>query len=253
MVDDNKKVEISFANLPPVTQDNKYNIRYRVSTDDGNKRSDWSVTKTIDAPNVNIVNSSIEISGTDIFIASWGDENDRPEYDVFVSYQINPTISYPIITNSVGTKRTLYFPNQKHNFVAGQIVEITGLGSSLNGTSNVIYDVTDTSFSWTASSSNTTTNVNVSGGASAGVVISVPAITSEVYDKNIRVYPTFKYHGTTPIHTYTFRAERTIDDIFGNSNVVVRSNAVAVLVQVAGYKKEVTSNLICAGTAVKAI
>ena len=81
-----KKVTIEKKQLPPLSTDGKYLLRYRIISEDKNRTSHWSPIYSLDATDyIEQVSASLEITNTNI-TASWGDTNDRSEYDVFVSF-----------------------------------------------------------------------------------------------------------------------------------------------------------------------
>jgi hypothetical protein len=81
-----KKVTIEKKQLPPLSPDGEYLIRYRIISEDKNRTSHWSPIYSLDATgSIEQVSSSLEITSTNI-TASWGDANDRSEYDIFVSF-----------------------------------------------------------------------------------------------------------------------------------------------------------------------
>ena len=90
MTEDITKVVIT--NPGPVTHDNTHYLRYRVISEDKTEKSDWSPVYEIAAPTVTIVSAKISMQSNVITLV-WGDENNRPEYDVFVKFG-NNNISY---------------------------------------------------------------------------------------------------------------------------------------------------------------
>jgi hypothetical protein len=69
-----------------LSPDGEYLIRYRIISEDKNRTSHWSPIYSLDATgSIEQVSSSLEITSTNI-TASWGDANDRSEYDIFVSF-----------------------------------------------------------------------------------------------------------------------------------------------------------------------
>ena len=85
-----KKLRISKFSLPPVDHDTeKYNLRYRVISEDRNRTSHWSPIYNSDGSNVIGTSGALSIS-QEIITAVWGDENNHPSYDVFVSFDGNP-------------------------------------------------------------------------------------------------------------------------------------------------------------------
>jgi hypothetical protein len=96
-----KKVTIEKKDLPPLTPDGKYLIRYRIISNDRNRTSHWSPIYTLDATKVPVgdgttknlirnVTSNIEVTPSEI-VVTWGDENKSSLYDIFVSYKIGGT------------------------------------------------------------------------------------------------------------------------------------------------------------------
>jgi hypothetical protein len=95
-----KKVVIEKKDLPPLSPNGEYLIRYRIISEDKNRVSHWSPIYTLDLTNVKSgaefinlikpVTSSIEVTPSDI-ILTWGDANQNPLYDIFVSYKISGT------------------------------------------------------------------------------------------------------------------------------------------------------------------
>ena len=85
-----KKLRISKFSLPQVDHDTeKYNLRYRVISEDRNRTSHWSPIYNSDGSNVIGTSGALSIS-QEIITAVWGDENLHPAYDVFVSFDGNP-------------------------------------------------------------------------------------------------------------------------------------------------------------------
>ena len=102
-----KKVAIPISELPPLTADGKYLVRYRVSSDDKNRVSAWS-----------------------------------PTYKVLAPYITNPITA----AVSDGTK-VVYTTQEVHGFVVGDIVSISHPTSSSFAISNVtITAVTSNTF-----------------------------------------------------------------------------------------------------------
>ena len=88
-----KKLIIPKSQLPPVNNNNKYVLRYRVISDDKNRVSHYSTIFLATANTVQAVNGSLSISGNNL-IATWGRTVDpvsgfdnRPtRYDIFVKF-----------------------------------------------------------------------------------------------------------------------------------------------------------------------
>jgi hypothetical protein len=81
-----KKVTIEKKQLPALSSDGKYLLRYRIISEDKNRTSHWSPIYSLDATEfIESVSSSIEVTDTGVTV-TWGDANDRSEYDIFVSF-----------------------------------------------------------------------------------------------------------------------------------------------------------------------
>jgi hypothetical protein len=81
-----KKLRILKSSLPPIDHDTeKYNIRYRVISEDRNRVSHWSPIYNSDGVDLVVTSGAVSRAGN-IITAVWGDENDFPEYDVFVKF-----------------------------------------------------------------------------------------------------------------------------------------------------------------------
>lgn len=80
-----KKVIIRYGDLPPVSSDNSYKIRYRIISEDKNRLSHWSPIVEVEALPVTGVDGVISFDGQ-VSTVVWGDENNRPSYDVFVGF-----------------------------------------------------------------------------------------------------------------------------------------------------------------------
>jgi uncharacterized protein (DUF2141 family) len=81
-----KKLRILKSSLPPIDHDTeKYNIRYRVISEDRNRVSHWSPIYNSDGVDLVVTSGAVSKTG-DVITAVWGDQNDFPEYDVFVKF-----------------------------------------------------------------------------------------------------------------------------------------------------------------------
>jgi len=81
-----KKLRVLKSSLPPIDHDTeKYNVRYRVISDDRNRFSHWSPIYNSDGVDVVVTSGAVSRAGY-IITAVWGDQNDFPEYDVFVKF-----------------------------------------------------------------------------------------------------------------------------------------------------------------------
>jgi hypothetical protein len=81
-----KKAIIQKESLPPVDSESAgYVVRYRIISEDKNRTSHWSPTFVTNAVPVISVNGALSITSS-IITAVWGDELNRPAYDVFVKF-----------------------------------------------------------------------------------------------------------------------------------------------------------------------
>ena len=79
-----KKIIIPKSELPGFFGDHKqYILRYRFISEDKNRTSHWSPTFVTNPVTIESVNGALSITET-IITAVWGDELNRPQYDVFV-------------------------------------------------------------------------------------------------------------------------------------------------------------------------
>jgi hypothetical protein len=92
-----KKVTIEKKDLPPLSPNGEYLIRYRIISEDKNRTSHWSPIYTLDAKAVPLrdgtldtknlirdVTSSVTVTPTTIII-DWETTNDASLYDIFIS------------------------------------------------------------------------------------------------------------------------------------------------------------------------
>jgi len=87
----NKILRIPKNQLPPVESDNVYSIRFRIISEDKNRVSHWSPIYIIDSVTPTTVSGDIVVNGPIITVV-WGDEEGRPQYDVFVKFDSDPYI-----------------------------------------------------------------------------------------------------------------------------------------------------------------
>ena len=81
-----KKTRILKSELPPINSDTlKYNTRYRVISEDKNRTSHWSPIYNSNGTSIVGTTGALSIS-EEIITAVWEDQNDFPEYDVFVKF-----------------------------------------------------------------------------------------------------------------------------------------------------------------------
>jgi hypothetical protein len=85
-----KKTRIKREDLPLINTDTEgYILRYRILSEDKNRTSHWSPFYNTDAVSVDGASGALSITQT-IIMAVWGDENNHPSYDVFVSFDGDP-------------------------------------------------------------------------------------------------------------------------------------------------------------------
>jgi hypothetical protein len=80
-----KKLIIPKNQLPPVGDNNEYLLRYRIISDDKNRSSHYSPIFSVPALEIQEVDGNLFVNGTSS-TAIWGDENNRPRYDIFVKF-----------------------------------------------------------------------------------------------------------------------------------------------------------------------
>ena len=81
-----KKTRILKSALPPIDSDTlKYNTRYRVISEDKNRTSHWSPIYNSDGVDLIVTSGAVSRAGN-VITAVWEDQNDFPEYDVFVKF-----------------------------------------------------------------------------------------------------------------------------------------------------------------------
>jgi hypothetical protein len=89
-----QKAIISMKDLPPVSSQNNYVVRYRVVSDDKNSSTEWSEPLKVYALATANVSGSLQLSSNkDIVSIVWGDENNRPSYDIFVKFGSSTSMS----------------------------------------------------------------------------------------------------------------------------------------------------------------
>ena len=81
-----KKITIKKESLPPIDSDTAaYAVRYRIISEDKNRTSPWSPIFVTNSVAVQSVSGALSITST-IITAVWGDELNRPSYDIFVKF-----------------------------------------------------------------------------------------------------------------------------------------------------------------------
>lgn len=85
-----RKATVYAKDLPLVGPSNSYLVRYRIISEDRNLASTWSVPVEVIGNPITIVNGDIDISLSKASASiTWDDENNRPQYDVFVRFGNN--------------------------------------------------------------------------------------------------------------------------------------------------------------------
>lgn len=99
-----KKVIIKKQNLPALAFDSlSYIFKYRIISEDKNRTSQWSPINLVLDDSIVPVSGAISVSPT-ITTVVWGDEVNRPKYDVFVGFDSSTPVYHgtsPIHTYSV--------------------------------------------------------------------------------------------------------------------------------------------------------
>jgi hypothetical protein len=81
-----KKIVIKKSSLPALDFNNVgYIFRYRVISEDKNRTSQWSPINIVLDNSIEPVSGALQISQA-ITTVVWGDELNRPQYDIFVGF-----------------------------------------------------------------------------------------------------------------------------------------------------------------------
>jgi len=84
-----EQVRLSRADLPELSRlaNGNYGhiVRYRIISEDQNRFSHWSPITQLEVPAVTQVAGDVGVAGNIIQVV-WGDEENRPNYDVFVDF-----------------------------------------------------------------------------------------------------------------------------------------------------------------------
>ena len=81
-----KRVIIKKSSLPAVDSNKVgYVFRYRVVSEDKNRTSQWSPINLVLDNSITSVAGTVQVSSS-VISAVWGDELNRPKYDVFVGF-----------------------------------------------------------------------------------------------------------------------------------------------------------------------
>jgi hypothetical protein len=80
-----KQTRILKSELPPVSSNNTYTVRYRVISEDKNRTSHYSEFKNVANPTITTVSGTLVKNGT-FSIGVWDDVSNYPSYDIFVKF-----------------------------------------------------------------------------------------------------------------------------------------------------------------------
>jgi hypothetical protein len=108
MADSNiKKITVKRSSLPPVDYDSqKYNIRYRVISEDKNRSSHWSPIYNSIGSDINVTSGAVSKT-EQIITAVWEDQNSSSTYDIFVKFDSNQ-----FVYKGIATGHSYSFANQ---------------------------------------------------------------------------------------------------------------------------------------------
>ena len=110
-----KKVIIRKALLPALDHDKVgYVFRYRIVSEDKNRTSQWSPINLVLDNSITSVSGAVQVSAS-VISAVWGDELNRPKYDVFVGFDgatatyhgTTPIHSYQFIKTGTANVRVI--------------------------------------------------------------------------------------------------------------------------------------------------
>lgn len=165
-------------------------VRYRIISEDRNRQSHWSPVYAVRVPDFDYL-GVVDVRVTDTSItAVWGDEYNRPRYDVYVRW--GNSLEKIEIVGGIGT----VYSKADHGFVTNDTVEFAGTGQSfLDG-----HTFTITAVPGHPKRFSITLPVGIGND-----VITFPG-TAE------GKLPYF-YHGTSPTHTYSFLRQSLYDII----------------------------------------
>ena len=133
-----KKVIIKKASLPALDSNKVgYIFKYRIVSEDKNRTSQWSPINVVLDDSVVSVSGALQVS-TSIISAVWGDELNRPRYDVFVGFDgatatyhgITPIHSYQFIkTGTTNVRVIIQVESSEKTLNANLLIYNSGLVS----------------------------------------------------------------------------------------------------------------------------
>ena len=219
-----QKVRYPRENLPPVSifPDGTigHYVRYRVVSEDRNRYSHWSPVYATKLPPFPLL-GQVYVSNTPATVnAVWGDELNRPRYDVFIRWGNRVKK-----LSSTGTTRTIK-TNIDHGFKVGDRIAINSTTANYNNdTINPYWTITETTH-------NTITFIG-----------STPQTESNTNTAGYVAFYNCYYHGTPSVHSYSFmRTGNVIID--GQSHDLSKFELVHVDVQVESIDKVYNTNLL---------
>ena len=222
MTEDIKKTFIFGDQLKKVNANNKHHLRFRIATDDLSRTSAWSPFYELDGRTIEAVAGKC-IDAGDVLNFTWDDANGRPEYDIFIAE--GRSISLRSLTSNVATITT----SEAHGFLVNDRVTVQGTGATtIDGTGLLVASVpTPTTFTYAKAATNVG---SASATAGAGAYLEKRAAESLPGYNTSAAMNMYRYHGTSPIHTYS---------IIQPANV----NLVKFIVQVASYEQKLSSTI----------
>ena len=221
MAEDIKKTFIFADQLTKVNENNKHHLRFRIITDDLSRTSSWSPFYELDGRPIVAVTGTCTDAGQ-VLNFTWDDANGRPEYDIFIAE--GRSIALRSLTNNVALITT----SNPHGFANNDMVTVQGTGAAtIDGTGLLISNVTSQTFTYSKVTANVANTVATAG---AGVYLEKRAAESLPGYNPSAAMNMYRYHGTSPIHTYS---------IIQPSNV----NIIKFIVQVASYEQKLSSTI----------
>lgn len=156
-------------------------VRYRIVSEDRNRQSHWSPVYAVRVPDFDYL-GVVDVSNTSTSItAVWGDEYNRPRYDVYVKW--GNSLEKIDILNGIGT----IYSKADHGFSDGDVLELAGTGQTFLD--------------------NHTFTITLVPGHPKRFTIVLPAGIGNgvvTFPGTAEAKTGYTYHGTSPTHTYSF-------------------------------------------------
>lgn len=244
-----QKATIAQNNLPPVSifSDGSigHYVRYRITSKDRNRFSHWSPIYTVKIPPFTLSSTYVAVTYTassKTVSAVWGDEHNRPRYDVFVRW--GNRISSVASSSYTRTITTL----TAHNFVQGDKIRVYIPTSYVNyGYFNGTHTITSvTSNTITFSVQDIVTDNPETPGSPTDLLIDNPvniSTTSLGSNYGNVAFNNYYYHGTPSVHNYSFLKTGTAV-IDGVTRTLDNYDIVHVDVQVESIEKVYNTDLL---------